>query len=81
VLNPSTIMILSSLKETPVCRYGSVLFMHHMALSFIKHFFWKEVCICLMNAGSQVQSYMFLVKYCCRINIGIDDYMVEDLCV
>jgi hypothetical protein len=30
---------------------------------------------------SQVQSYMFLVKYCCRINIGIDDYLVEDLCV
>jgi hypothetical protein len=33
------------------------------------------------ECGSQVQSYMFLVKCCCRINIGIDDYIVEDLCV
>jgi hypothetical protein len=30
---------------------------------------------------SQVHNYMFLVKYFYRVNIGIDDYMVEDLCV
>jgi hypothetical protein len=30
---------------------------------------------------SQVQSYMFWVKCCGRINIGINDYMIEDLWV
>jgi len=44
------ILVLSSFKETHVSQYGSVLFMNLMALSLIKCFFWKEVCICLMNA-------------------------------
>jgi hypothetical protein len=42
-----------------VCRYGYVLFMHLMALSFIKHFFWKEVCICLMNADLRFRATCF----------------------
>jgi hypothetical protein len=79
--NPSTIMILSILRETHVFLYGYVLFMHLMALSFIKCLLWKEFCICLMNVDLKLQSLMFLVKYFCQINVGIDDYMVEDLCV
>jgi len=53
------ILVLSSFKETSVSRYGSVLFMHLMALSLIKRFFWKEVCICLMNADLRFRDTCF----------------------
>jgi type IV secretory pathway TrbL component len=52
-------LVLSSLKETHVCRYGLVLFMHHMALSFIERFFWKEVCVCLVNADIKLIATCF----------------------
>ena len=31
--------------------------------------------------GYQTQGYMFLVKSCYQIKIGVDDYIVVDLCV
>jgi hypothetical protein len=35
----------------------------------------------LMHIDIKLKSYMFLVKCYCRIKIGVDDYIVVDLCV
>jgi hypothetical protein len=89
VINHSTIVILSKFKRDTCVWFGSVLFVHLMVM-FSSCILWLYLLssvsfgrksVYVDECGSQVQSYMFLVKYFCRINIGIDDYLVEDLCV
>jgi hypothetical protein len=82
----NVILVLSILKVAHVCRYGCVLFVHHMALSFIDHFFWKEACICLMNVdlrfiatcfGSSVVVELILVSMVILLKTRVYDRFIE----
>jgi hypothetical protein len=64
----NVILVQSILKATPLCQYGYVLFMHHMALSFIERLFWKEGCICLMNENLRFRATCF------RLSVVVDLY-------
>jgi hypothetical protein len=61
------ILVLSILKETPVCRYGPVLFVHYMAMSLLSISFKGKSVHVNVHVDTKIKATCFWLKLCCRI--------------